>query len=77
TMRAIPPSDLQDEPQDDLLPEYRFDYSKARPNQFAPLLPDDRLMVVLDPDITHVFSTSEAVNEALRTLITTSSDTAQ
>ena len=47
---------------------YEFDYSKAKPNRFAARLAQDRLMVVLDPDIAVVFPTSEAVNDALRVL---------
>lgn len=53
---------------DDLLPEYHFDYSKARPNRFA-LTPENRITVTLDPDVARVFQTSEAVNRALRCLL--------
>jgi hypothetical protein len=49
-------------------PEYRFDYGKARPNRFAD--PEQsRRTVVLDEDIAEVFTTSEAVNRALRALL--------
>ena len=51
--------------EDDLLPEYDFDYSKARPNRFA----NKAVKVILDPDIAKVFTTSEAVNHALRSLL--------
>jgi hypothetical protein len=47
---------------------YEFDYSKAKPNRFAARLTEDSLMVVLDPDVAAVFSTSEAVNDSLRAL---------
>ncbi len=47
---------------------YDFDYRKAKPNRFAARLAQERLMVVLDPDIAAIFPTSEAVNEALRVL---------
>jgi len=47
---------------------YDFDFSKAKPNRFAARLAQDRLMVVLDPDLAAVFPTSEAVNDALRVL---------
>ncbi len=57
--------------EDDLLPEYNIDYSKARPNRFAARLSKDSVVVVLDPDISRVFRTSESVNAALRALITT------
>src|SRR5438552_12567685 len=42
---------------DDLLPEYHFDYRKAKPNRFAPRIEDGSLIVVLDPDIAQVFTT--------------------
>ena len=53
----------------DLRPEYHFDYSRARPNRFAGRVEQDTLVVVLDPDVAEVFTTSESVNHALRTLI--------
>ncbi len=55
---------------DDMLPEYRFDYSKAKPNRFAPYMKSDMVVtVVLDPDVSRVFTTPEAVNRALRAII--------
>jgi len=54
---------------DDLLPEYNFDYSKARPNRFARRLQRDRVMVTLDPDVSSVFGTSQSVNTALRAIM--------
>jgi hypothetical protein len=51
--------------------EYQFDYRKARPNRFAGRSKENRLVVVLDPDITQVFTTPEAVNNVLRALIKT------
>jgi hypothetical protein len=65
-MSTIPSEDLDD----DLLPEYDFDYSKAKPNRFAaradrPLLN----VVVLDEDVAQVFTTPESVNKVLRGLI--------
>ncbi|MDX1523768.1 MAG: hypothetical protein R3264_19225 [Anaerolineae bacterium] len=56
---------------DDLLPEYDFDYSQARPNRFAERMTTDSIVVVLDPDVAEVFKTPEAVNRVLRALITT------
>ncbi len=56
---------------DDLLPEYRFDYSKARPNRFASRTKQGSRAVVLDADVASVFSTSESVNAVLRALIET------
>ncbi len=53
----------------DLLPEYRFDYSKAKQNRFAELANAEPLTVPLDPDVAEVFTTAEAVNKALRAFI--------
>jgi len=53
----------------DLRAEYRFDYSKAKPNRFASRVDKSRLVVALDPDVSAVFRTPEAVNKALRALI--------
>jgi len=46
-------------------------YSKARPNRFAGQISKDRLIVLLDPDVSEIFTTPEAVNAVLRALITT------
>ena len=51
---------------DELLPEYRFDYSKAKPNRFAT---GERTVVVLDEELSKVFKTPESVNKALRALL--------
>lgn len=49
--------------------EYRFDYSKAKPNPYAARLGRDTVTVVLDPDVAAVFSSSESVNTFLRSVI--------
>lgn len=49
--------------------EYRFDYSKAKPNRFAGRMKDSPLVAVIDPDVSQVFKTAEQVNNALRALI--------
>ena len=49
--------------------EYNFDYRKARPNRFAGRIHRDRVTVVLDADISKVFTTAASVNKALRALI--------
>ena len=54
---------------DQLLDEYRFDYSKASPNRFASRMDKTRLVVALDADVSEVFTTPESVNKALRALI--------
>jgi hypothetical protein len=56
---------------DELRREYRFDYSKSKPNRFAEKASQGRTVVVLDPDIAEVFTTTESVNNVLRALITT------
>jgi translation elongation factor EF-4 len=53
---------------DDLLPEYRFDYSKAKPNRFAARM-SDAIAVVLEPDVAAVFKSSKTVNSLLRSVI--------
>ena len=50
-------------------PEYQFDYKQARPNRFAGRIDRQQLVVVLDKDVSEVFSTPESVNTALRALI--------
>lgn len=55
----------------DMLSEYRFDYSKARPNRFATRIRKEDVTITLDPDVSEVFKTSEAVNAVLRALIET------
>ncbi len=53
------------EPNDDLLPEYHFDYSKSRPNRFAKDIADGSLVVVLEPELAEVFKTPERVKAIL------------
>jgi hypothetical protein len=49
--------------------EYRFDYSKAKPNRFASRVDKSRIVVALDPDVSEVFTTPDAVNRVLRALM--------
>jgi hypothetical protein len=52
---------------DELLSEYHFDYSKAKPNRFATQqLP---ATVTLDADVANIFTNSESVNNALRAIL--------
>jgi hypothetical protein len=53
----------------DMAPEYRFDYKKAKPNRFAASMKDEPLVVMIEPDIAQVFKSSEQVNKALHALI--------
>ncbi len=55
---------------EDMQPEYDFDYTKAKPNRFAGRIAKDRLVVLLDPEVSKVFTDSKSVNAALRALIT-------
>ena len=48
--------------EDELLPEYNFDYRKARPNRFAVKKDEPSVTVRLEPDVAKVFKTSEEVN---------------
>ena len=63
------PSSAASEGSDELRPEYRFDYSKARPNPYAARLKGKAVAVVLDAEVAAAFPTSESVNTALRAVI--------
>jgi len=54
---------------EDMQAEYQFDYKEAGPNCFAGRIDRQRLVVVIDKDVSAVFSTPESVNTALRALI--------
>jgi hypothetical protein len=55
---------------DDLRPEYTFDYSKAvRGKYYRRLLKEGANVVVLEPDVAKAFRNSTAVNDALRSLL--------
>ena len=55
---------------DAVRPEYEFDYSTAvRGKHYRRLLKEGANVVVLDPDVAKAFRDSEAVNEALRSLL--------
>jgi hypothetical protein len=53
----------------DMKAEYDFDYSKAKRNRFAGRISTDQTVVLLDPEVSKVFTDSESVNTALRALI--------
>lgn len=63
------PSDPSPTTNDDLLPDYEIDYTKAQLNRFATA--QIQTVVLLDPDVAQVFTDSETVNRVLRALITT------
>jgi hypothetical protein len=68
-MKRVQVSDPQPSDLEDMLPEYDFDYRKARPNRFAPGIEEGSLIVVLEPDIAQVFKTPDSVKNVLRALI--------
>jgi len=68
-MKKTPSPKASQTEADELLPEYDFDYSKAQPNRFAGHISQERLVVQIDPDVSTIFSTPEAVNTALRALV--------
>ena len=49
--------------------EYRFDYTKSRPNRFAEKLRGGTVVVVLDSDVAKVFRDAKQVNALLRATI--------
>lgn len=49
--------------------EYRFDYTKAKPNRFANRVRPGSVAVLLDPDVAQVFQNAESVNTVLRALL--------
>ena len=68
-MKKVPPRKPKRRASDELRDEYRFDYSKAKPNRFAARGDRTQIVVALDADLSAVFTTPEAVNKALRALI--------
>ena len=58
-----------DELEDDLRPEYGFDFSKAVRGKHYQEYMRSSNVVVLEPDVTAAFQTSEAVNAALRSML--------
>ena len=64
-MRADNPTDS-----DEMRPEYEFDYTTAvRGKYYGRILKEGANVVVLEPDVAKEFRTSDAVNEALRSLL--------
>ena len=53
---------------EDMLAEYHFDYSKARPNRFAQGIAEGSLVVVLEPELAQVFRTPEQVKAILKAI---------
>lgn len=58
------------EAEDDLRTRYDFDFKNMKPNRFASQKKvHKQQFVILDEDVSNVFDSSEAVNDALRTTI--------
>ncbi len=55
--------------EDDLRPEYDFDFSKAVRGKYYKQYIESTNVVVLDPDVAAAFQNSEAVNQALRAML--------
>jgi hypothetical protein len=60
---------IKNEMDDDLLPEYNFDFSKSKPNRFSQILKKQQNLVQLDVDVAKYYKTEEQVNNALRAII--------
>lgn len=55
---------------EEMAPEHRLLYKKAKPNRFAKeMKTKPPVIVLLDDDVAKVFKTTEQVNTALRALI--------
>ena len=59
------PDDLED----DLRPEYDFDFSKAERGKYYQEYMRSSNVVLLEPDVAAAFQKSEAVNAALRSML--------
>ena len=70
-MKTTSTPELDQDAVDELRPEYNLNYRKARPNRFARQIDKSQVVVMLDTDISEVFTTPESVNAILRTLIKT------
>ncbi len=71
SMKKRNSSSAEKEADIELKPEYDFDYSKSRSNPYADRSREwSQRVVLLDPDLAKVFTDSNAVNTALRALLT-------
>ena len=59
------PEDLED----DLRPEYDFDFSKAVRGKYYKQYIESSNVVVLEPDVAAAFQNADAVNQALRAML--------
>lgn len=63
--KRMNPEDLQDE----LRPEYDFDFSKAVRGKYYKQYIEKSNVIVLDPDVAAAFQNAAAVNQALRAML--------
>src|SRR5207245_9741502 len=63
-MKKTPQTQRRDA--EDMRSEYRFDYSRAKPNRFASRMNRPVVAVVLESDVAAVFDSAEKVNAQLR-----------
>ena len=70
-MKKTSPASGKAKRTDELQAEYRFDYTKAKPNRFAARTRPGSVAVLLDPDVARAFKTAKSVNAVLRALIST------
>lgn len=52
----------------ELMPEYKLDYSIAKPNRFAHKL-GKRKIILLDADVAKIFPNGKLVNDTLRAIL--------
>jgi hypothetical protein len=68
-MKKMPVRKKHQTLRDTMRKEYRFDYTRAKPNRFAEKMSKGVVAVVLEPDVAAVFKSSQAVNAFLRSVI--------
>ena len=76
-MKKTPTAKSRRAKSDEMQEEYDFEYRKARSNRFADHIDKSSLVVVIEPDISKVFTTPESVNTALRAIIAAMPKTAK
>jgi hypothetical protein len=65
-----------EEIEDELRPEYDFDFSKAERGKYYRQYRESSNIIILEPDVASVFKNSEAVNAALRAMLQFATQTA-
>lgn len=70
-MKKTLPTKAKTKQPDELAPEYRFDYRKAKPNRFAKRTRPESIAILLETDVAQVFETGDRVNAVLRALMQT------